>query len=168
MADTITYILDLKNIISWKLKIIVINNDKQVAKWAKVQSQVQGASDTMNKMGRSIGSLNERITALRAHREWIPASNRNAIRATNHEIQHLEREVQKLNNLDGKKMKKWFSDIKNSISTFVNPISFAVGRLGKSMKIGMENELQKKNFTSLMGGDTVAADKLFGQIIMTF
>ena len=64
---------------------------KQLDTWAKVQKQVNSANDTMNKMGRSIGSMNERIAALRAQKEWIPSSNREAIRATNREIKSLEK-----------------------------------------------------------------------------
>lgn len=97
MAENIlTYVLNLQDNISDKLKRIGINNEQQLDTWAKVQRQVNGATQTMQNMGRSIGSMNERIAALRAQREWIPASNREAIRATNHEIQRLEREVRKL------------------------------------------------------------------------
>lgn len=165
MADnTITYILNLQDKISGKLKTIGINNDKQLSTWAKVQQKVNEASGTMRDMGRTIGSINQRIDALRAQREWIPAKNINAIRTTNHEIQRLEREVEKLNNLDGGKMKRWFSDIKNSIPAFVNPITATVAGIGKSISVGMENELQRQNIISLMSGDTVAANALFGKI----
>jgi len=94
MADNIiTYVLNLQDNISAKLKRIGINNEQQLDTWARVQQQVNEPSRTMQKVGRSIGSMNERIAALRAQREWIPASNREAIRATNHEIQRQEREI---------------------------------------------------------------------------
>jgi tape measure domain-containing protein len=164
MADIITYTIDLQDKISSKLKIIGINNEKQLDTWAKVQQQVNSANGTMNQMGRSIGSLTERINALKAQKEWIPAQNHAAIRATNHEIQRLEAEITKLNNLDGGKFKKWFGDIKNSIPAFVNPITAIGAGLGYSIKQGMENELQKTNITTLLNGDSVKADKLFADI----
>lgn len=165
MADNIlTYTLSLQDNISGKLKNIGINNEKQLDTWSKVQQKVNSASESMTKMGRCIGSMNERIAALKAQKEWIPASNRAAIRATNHEIQRLEKEIRKLDNLDGGRLKKWFGDIKNSIPAFVNPITAAVAGIGSSLKVGMENELQKQNITSLMGGDANAADELFGKI----
>lgn len=165
MAENIlTYVLNLQDNISDKLKRIGINNEQQLDTWARVQKQVNGASQTMQNMGRSIGSMNERISALRAQREWIPASNREAIRATNHEIQRLEREIQKLESLDGGLMKKWFNDIKAGIPALVNPLSAAMVGLGKSISLGMEEQLQRQNITTLMGGDTAGADALFNKI----
>ena len=165
MAENIlTYVLNLQDNISDKLKRIGINNEQQLDTWAKVQRQVNGATQTMQNMGRSIGSMNERIAALRAQREWIPASNREAIRATNHEIQRLEREVRKLESLDGGLMKKWFKDIKAGIPALVNPLSAAMVGLGKSISLGMEDQLQRQNITTLMGGDVAGANALFGKI----
>lgn len=159
-----TYILNLQDNISDKLKRIGITNEQQLDTWARVQQQVNGASRTMQNMGRSIGSMNERIAALRAQREWIPASNREAIRATNHEIQRLEREIGKLEHLDGGLMKKWFRDIKAGIPALVNPLSTAMVGLGKSISLGMEEQLQRQNITTLMGGDMVGAEALFDKI----
>lgn len=165
MAENIlTYILNLQDNISDKLKRIGITNEQQLDTWARVQQQVNGASRTMQNMGRSIGSMNERIAALRAQREWIPASNREAIRATNHEIQRLEREIGKLEHLDGGLMKKWFRDIKAGIPALVNPLSTAMVGLGKSISLGMEDQLQRQNITTLMGGDMAGADALFDKI----
>lgn len=165
MAENIlTYVLNLQDNISDKLKRIGINNEQQLDTWAKVQRQVNGATQTMQNMGRSIGSMNERIAALRAQRGWIPASNREAIRATNHEIQRLEREVRKLESLDGGLMKKWFKDIKAGIPALVNPLSAAMVGLGKSISLGMEDQLQRQNITTLMGGDVAGANALFGKI----
>lgn len=165
MADNIlTYVLSLQDNISDKLKRIGINNEQQLDTWARVQKQVNGADRTMQNMGRSIGSLNQRIAALRTQREWIPASNIEAIRATNHEIQRLEREVKKLENLDGGVMKKWFKEIKSGIPALVNPMSVAMVGIGKSISLGMEEQLQRQNITTLMGGDKAGADALFSKI----
>ena len=38
------------------------------------------------------------------------------------------------------------------------------GKFGKVFSIGMENELQKQNLTTLLGGDIDAADTIFGKI----
>lgn len=162
--NTITYILSLQDKISGKLKSITITNERQLSTWAKVQQKVNESSGTMKDMGRTIGSLNERINALKAQREWIPTKNINAIKVTNREIQLLEKEIQKLNNLDGGLLKRWFLDIKNSIPGFVNPLSAAVAGIGKSISIGMDDELQRQNITTLMGGDKVASDALFNKI----
>ena len=165
MAENIiTYILDLQENITGKLKQIGISNEQQLSSWAKVQKQVNSANNTMQNMGNSIGSMNERIAALKAQKEWIPASNHAAIRATNHEIQKLEREITKLNTLDGGKMKKWFGDLKSSIPAFVNPLTASIAGIGKVIKTGMDAEVQKVNLKTLFQGDEKAAAQFYDKI----
>ncbi len=165
MADNIlTYILELQDKISPALKAVNINNDKMLGKWAEVETKINAAKRSMSDTGNSIGSLNEKIAALRTQREWIPASNTAAIRATNHEIQRLEKEVQRLESLDGGKFKKWMNDITGSIPALVNPLSMIGTGMVLSVKKGMETELQKQNITSLLAGDVDAAETLFNQI----
>lgn len=165
MADNIlTYILELQDKISPSLKTININNDKMIEKWSEVETKINAAKRSMSDTGNSIGSLNEKIAALRQQREWIPASNTAAIRATNHEIQRLENQVQRLENLDGGKFKKWIKDITGSIPALVNPLSMIGVGMVQSVRKGMENELQKQNITSLLQGDVDAAESLFNQI----
>lgn len=128
MSNILEYTLDLKGNLDAKLLKIGISNEKQLDTWAKVQKQVNSANDTMNKMGRSIGSMNERIAALRAQKEWIPSSNREAIRATNREIKSLEKEVNKLENLNGGKLSRWFNELKSSVpvlNIITNPLVMA-------------------------------------------
>ena len=93
--------------------------------WAKVEQRVNSASNTMQKCGVTLGSLRERVDALRAEREWIPASNINAIRRTNIEVKALERQIRQLERVNGGKIKTMLSDAFNSIpfaNTLTNPI----------------------------------------------
>ena len=123
MADNIlTYILELQDKISPKLKVINISNDKMLEKWSEIQVKMNAARKSMSDTGNSIGSLNEKIAALRMQREWIPGSNTAAIRATNHEIQRLENQVRRLENLDGGRFKKWMKDITGSIPALFSPM----------------------------------------------
>ena len=82
MADNIlTYILELQDKISPKLKVINISNYKMLEKWSEIQVKMNAARKSMSDTGNSIGSLNEKIAALRMQREWIPGSNTAAIHA---------------------------------------------------------------------------------------
>ena len=164
MDNVVTYVMELQDKISSKLKTIGIGTDTMLEKWADVEKKMNSANRTMRDTGRSIGSLNEKIAALKMQREGIPASNTAAIRATNHEIQRLEKEVQKLESLDGGRFKKWMGDITGSIPALVNPLTALGAGMVQSVRKGMENELQKQNLTTLLAGDTAAADALFNQI----
>ncbi|MBK9292566.1 MAG: hypothetical protein IPM52_13220 [Bacteroidetes bacterium] len=160
MSNILEYTLNLKGNLETKLLKIGINNDKQLNTWAKVQQQVNAASDTMNKMGRTIGAMNERIAALRAQREWIPASNRSAIRQANIEIKALEKEISKLENLNGGKFKSWFDQLKSAVpglEMVTNPLvlgSAAVYRLtqalGGSKQAYMEESVEVAKLQQVM------------------
>src|SRR5574344_1445507 len=100
MATQLEYVLTLKDQITGKLSKMKIINDEQLAVWGKVQSQVNAASNTMTKCGVSIASLNQRISALRAERDWIPANKINTIRRYNVEIKGLEKQLRQLNSVN--------------------------------------------------------------------
>lgn len=115
MANILEYTLSLNDRITGKLTKIGIANDKQLETWAKVEHQVKGAETTMQQCGVSIGSLRERVAALRAEKEWIPAGNINAIRRTNIEIKTLESKIQRLESVNGGRLKAWFGNLKSAV-----------------------------------------------------
>jgi hypothetical protein len=131
-------------------------NSQQINTWTRVQQQVTAAGNTMRLMGRSIGSLQERVNALRAQREWIPASNRRAIRSTNHEIRDLEREIERLNNLNGGKLSSWFNSLKAQIP-MLNALSNPLLAIGASI-YGLTGYLRES--TKLYEAQAVAEQKL--------
>lgn len=137
MSTTLEYILNIKGNIDKKLKSIGIANDQQLEKWAHVQKMVASAENTMNSMGRSIGSINQRIAALRSQKEWIPSSNRAAIAATNKEINELENELRELENTSGSvnPLSKWFGELKSHIPLLglvTNPLVLLGGAVYKA------------------------------------
>lgn len=129
-------------------------NDRQLEKWSQVQRKVVAASKTMSQCGVSVGSLTERIAALRAEREWIPASNIHAIRRTNLEIQSLERQVNRLENATGGRLKMAFKNAFNSIpfaGLITNPIVLAGTAGAAAIKKGFEREKVQIAFDVLLG-----------------
>lgn len=71
MPNILEYTLSLKDRVTGTLTKIGITNNQQLEIWGKVQQRVVAADNTMRKCGVSIGSLRERIEALRAEREWM-------------------------------------------------------------------------------------------------
>ena len=144
---------------------INITNNRALEVWAKVEQRVNSASNTMQKCGVTLGSLRERVDALRAEREWIPASNINAIRRTNIEVKALERQIRQLERVNGGKIKTMLSDAFNSIpfaNTLTNPIVMA-GMAGfKALQTGFEREKVQVAFDVLLRGDTKASEALRG------
>jgi hypothetical protein len=167
MDNILTYILNLQGNIDEKLKKIGISNNQQLDTWSKVQKQVSAANVTMNSMGKTIGSMNEKITALRMQKEWIPASNTEAIRTTNKEIKSLEKEITKLNSLNGGRLSKWWGELKSTMpfQMMTNPIvaaTIAIRKfnqyLGESVKLYEAQAVAEKKLETLMRNNIGASD----------
>lgn len=115
MPNILEYTLSLNDRVTGTLTKIGIANNRQLEIWGKVQQRVTAADNTMRKCGVSIGSLRERIEALRAEREWIPAGNINAIRRSNVEIKSLEGQIRRLDSVNGGRLKAWFGNLKSAV-----------------------------------------------------
>ena len=167
MANVVEYTLSLNDRITGKLNKINITNNRALEVWAKVEQRVNSANSTMQKCGVTLGSLRERVDALRAEREWIPASNINAIRRTNIEVKALERQIRQLERVNGGKIKTMLSEAFNSIpfaNTLTNPIVMA-GMAGfKALQTGFEREKVQVAFDVLLRGDTKASEALREEI----
>lgn len=115
MPNILEYTLSLNDRVTGTLTKIGIANNRQLEIWGKVQQRVVAADNTMRKCGVSIGSLRERVEALRAEREWIPAGNINAIRRSNIEIKSLEGQIRRLDSVNGGRLKAWFGNLKSAV-----------------------------------------------------
>lgn len=111
MSNILEYTLSLKDRVSGTLTKIGIANNKQLEIWSKVQQRVAASDATMKKCGVSLGSLRERVAALRAEKEWII----NAIRRSNVEIKSLERQIGRLEAVNGGRLKAWFGNLKSAV-----------------------------------------------------
>lgn len=132
MPNILEYTLTLNDNVTGKLNKIGIANNKQLEIWGKVQHRVASADNTMKKCGVSIGSLRERVAALRAEREWIPANNINLIRRSNIEVKSLEKQILRLERVNGGKLKGWFSNLKASVP-IVNKVTNPLVLLGDAI-----------------------------------
>ena len=154
MANIVEYTLSLNDKLSGKLDKIGISNNRQLAVWANVQQKVVAANRVLNDCGVSLGSLKGRINALQAEREWIPESNRTAIRRTNQEIASLEKQVRKLETTTGGGLKSAFTNAFNSIpfsNLITNPIVLATTAGMAAVKKGFERETTQISFEVLLG-----------------
>lgn len=140
MPNILEYTLSLKDQVSGTLTKIGIANDRQLETWAKVQRQVASADTAMKKCGVSLGSLRERVAALQAEREWIPANKIDAIRRTNSEIKSLERQIGRLEAVDNGRLKAWFGNLKSAVplvGMLTNPLLLlraAINKVGNYMR----------------------------------
>lgn len=140
MANIIEYTLSLQDKWSGVMRKIGIENDAQMEKWAQVQRKVVAADKTMKSCGISVGSLRERVAALRAEREWIPQNQISDIKRTNKEVERLEGQIRKLESVKGGKLRQWFDSLKGYVpilGAITNPLvafGAAIVAIGKYVK----------------------------------
>lgn len=153
MANTIEYIFSLQDKISAKIGNITVTSDRMLGKFADLEKKNLSVNKTFNETGRTLGALREKIAVLQAEREWIPAENIEGIRAYNREMKALNKEVNKLESLNGGKFKKWskeaFAAIPGS-NLISNPLvagATAIGFAGKSA-MNFDEGMAKVNITA--------------------
>lgn len=157
------YTLSLRDLLSAKLRTIGVNSDSALDKFSKLQAQAVKTSEVMNSMGKSVSSLRDKLSLLRNERDLIPAENIRAIRTYNSEIKKLEKQVTKLETINGSKFK---SAMKNAFQSmpgadFIsNPIVAGAGIITGIAKLGMEAEQTKVSFDVLLGSQQKSADLL--------
>ncbi len=153
MANSIEYIFSLQDKISAKIGNITVTSDRMLGKFADLEKKNLSVNKTFNETGRTMGSLREKIAALQAEREWIPAENIEGIRAYNREMKKLNKEIVKLESLNGGKFKKWskeaFAAMPGS-NLIGNPLvagAAAIGFAGKSA-MNFDEGMAKVNITA--------------------
>lgn len=112
------YTLSLKDLISPKLQKIIISNNDLLDKYAKIEQQNQKVEQSFKHLGTSITTLKQKIDLLKSERDLLPQGSLSAIRKYNSEIHKLERNVSKLETLNGSKIKIWFQKEEKTILTF--------------------------------------------------
>lgn len=165
MSQTLEYILSLKDLVSAKLQKIGIANDAMLNKFAKLEKQQQKVSSAFKDMGTSVHTLQKKISLLKSERDLLPVGSLSSIRKYNSEINKLERNVTKLQTLNGSKVKTWFQDALNGLpGVMTNPLVLIGAGVGASVRKGMEADMQKANILTLVKGNADKAKKLYQDI----
>lgn len=167
MANIIEYIFKFKDNASNNLARMAVAANNAANSFFKLSLRGSAVDIGFNRLSSNLGQLSARIDELRNKRDLLPAKEITKIRAINSELKSLERQMGKMQTLNGSwfktKTKEAFMSMPGA-GFFNNPITLIGLGLGASVKKGMEDELQRQNILTLMQGDSQGADKLFGQI----
>ncbi|MCZ2393055.1 MAG: tape measure protein [Chitinophagales bacterium] len=163
MANILEYVLSLHDKMSGKLNSIGFSSDSALNKFAKLESQSLEVKQTMEEFGGSIGALRAKLELLRNEREWISGKNVEDIRAYNKEIKNLEKEITKLETLNGGRIKKWQEDFVTSlpgVNLIKNPLVMAgaaVGGFWSATQKAMDAGKEKIKLQTLTGSEEIGA-----------
>ncbi|NDP26459.1 MAG: phage tail tape measure protein [Flavobacterium sp.] len=158
MSNTLQYTLSLNDQISAKLQKIGVSSNNALDKFSKLQLQSKKTSQLLKDMGGSVGSLREKLNLLKSEKEWIPASNLTSIRKYNTEIKNLEKEILKLDTINGSAFKRNLKGAINNLpfaDLITNPVAQAGVALFQSGKMALDfNEgMVKINTTAQLNSD---------------
>ncbi|MCZ2140944.1 MAG: tape measure protein, partial [Bacteroidia bacterium] len=166
MANILEYTLSLNDKLSSKLSTIGINSNSALNKFSQLQKQSLAVAKVMNDFGGSVGALREKLSLLKNERDWISPKNIEQLRRYNSEIKKTERELQRLETINGSRSKKWLGDAMSQIpmaGLLTNPLVIAGAAAGKAVKLGIEQDLQNTAFEVLLNSKG-AAKKLVDDI----
>ncbi|MDR3046129.1 MAG: hypothetical protein LBU51_00760, partial [Bacteroidales bacterium] len=159
MANVIDFIINLQDKFSAKIYKISESGNMLQKSFANAVKTTNTAKFGFDTLGTSADTLRQKIQELRNQRDIIPIGELKTIRQYNSEINKLERQLGKVETLNGGWLKTKTSEAFSSIPSFLkNPVVAVGAVIGGSIKQGMENELQKANISTLLNGDTVKTD----------
>ena len=132
MSDILSYTLSLQDQISAKLQKIGASSENALDKFSRLQTQAVKTSQLMKDMGGSVGALRDKLNLLKSEKEWIPSSNLTSIRKYNSEIKKLEKQIQRLDTINGSAFK---TNLKGAIDNlpFSNLITNPVAQAGVAL-----------------------------------
>lgn len=161
MSNKLEYILSLNDQMSAKLSRIGISSTTAVGKFAKLEKQSSEVSKVMSAMGGSVGALRGKLDLLRNEKQWIPSSNIQAIKTYNREIQSLEKEIHRLETLQGSAFGRGIKSALQTVpfyETLTNPVIATGAALFKSTQLSMDfnKGMGAINTTAQLSGDKLA------------
>lgn len=138
MPSPYEYILSLQDQMSGKLGKITAASELARNKFEGLNQKTKALQETANSFAGSITHLKQKIDLLQAERDLLPGANIGKIQKYNAEINRLNREVTKLENVSGGKFKTWSKDAFSSLPGFAtNPLVLAGTAVAASAKMSM-------------------------------
>lgn len=164
MSNVLEYTLTLQDQISAKLKKIGVSSDNALNIFGALQMQAKKTGQLMKDMGGSVGALRQKLQLLQTEKEWIPASNLTSIRRYNTEIKKLEKQIHRLDTINGSvfktKMKEAISSVPYA-NLITNPVTLAAGAIFGAGKMALQFDegMAKINTTAQLTPDKLKALK---------
>lgn len=161
MSNLLSYTLSIQDQMSAKLATIGISSEGMLNRFVQLERRTREVSQVLRETGNSVGALKQKVDLLKAEREWIPESNIRGIRATNTEIQNLERQIQRLETTSNRgggiasMIGGAFQQIPFA-NLLLNPLVLAGVVGGKALTLGIESEMQNTSFEVLLGSQEAA------------
>jgi tape measure domain-containing protein len=137
-----------------QLKSVNIGNNLGLEKFAALEKQQIVVKNSTQAFGNSIETLRQKIHLLQGERDLLPQSAINSIRKYNSEIKSLEARIQHLSTINGGGIQSKIGEAMQQIpfaGMMTNPFLIAGAVAGKSLQTGIQMEMQKASFDTILG-----------------
>jgi tape measure domain-containing protein len=140
-----------------------------IAHFTKIDNAQKKFAQQNELAGKSFNSLGKAIESLKAKAhgiEIVSNSDIAKVRAMNSAIKDLERQQNKIGNMNGSKLKGWASDAASQIpgaGLISNPLVMAGTAVAGMLKFGSDQQQSKVKFQTLMGSAN-GGNKMFGDM----
>lgn len=151
MASSFEYILSLNDQVSAKLHKIGVSSAAGAEKLNVLRDKTKSLQKATKDFGGSISTLRSKIDLLQAERDLINPKNLNDIRKYNTQIKRLNKEITKLETINGSKFKRALKDGFSQLPSFLtNPVELVTTVVTSSTKMAMgwEQGMAKINATA--------------------
>ncbi len=166
MASSFEYILSLNDQVSAKLHKIGVSSAAGAEKLNALRDKTKSLQEATKDFGGSISTLRSKIDLLQAERDLINPKNLNDIRKYNTQIKRLNKEITKLETINGSKFKRALKDGFNQLPPFLTNPAVMVGAAvagSTKMAMGWEQGMAKINATAQL--PQAELDKLSAKIM---
>lgn len=137
-----------------QIKSISIGNTLGLEKFAALEKQQLLVKNSTQAFGNSIETLRQKIHLLQGERDLLPQSAINSIRKYNSEIKNLESRIQHLSSINGGGIQSKIGEAMQQIpfaGMLTNPFIVAGGIAAKSLQVGIQSEMQRASFDTILG-----------------
>lgn len=156
MSNLLQFSIKLNDLFSATLRKVSSNTGLANKVFQQMENHQRKMQAAIGASAGSIDALNSKIEALKAKRNLLPEGSERQIRAINTEINNLTKNVNRLQTINGSKLKVWGKDALNQLpfaGLIRNPLVMGAAALGYSAKQGMDRQAQLVKFATLLGDD---------------
>lgn len=167
MANIVEFALKITDYATGTLARIATSGKLLAAGLGRAGQQTVQFGTQFRATETNVHNLAQRLSELRAQRDVLPITAIYQIRQLNSEISRLEIRMRQMQTLNGGWFKTKFGEALGSLpgaGFITNPLVAMGAGLAASVQKGMQNELQRTNIITLMGGNKSGADALFEKI----
>jgi hypothetical protein len=152
MAGVVEFLIKMQDGLTSPLAKITQTSGSAKTALGRLTESNKQLKSMVGESGKSVNELTNRISKLQEYRDILPSNSVAAIKAVNTEIEKLNGQVRKLQNIKSTGLKSWFTSAFDEIPAILkNPLTLIGAGVGLAFNEGMKQSREKFDFKLLLG-----------------